>query len=197
ARVIAKKLNIPVYFTYGTWNHAHKSSKPVHHQFFQVNQAITINGMIIHAFSKQHDAGEPCSFRVELEGMSIGVMTDIGEACPQVISHLKQCDALFLESNYDEQLLWNGNYPWPLKKRVASALGHLSNDQALSLLMEHAGPQLKTVFLSHISAENNTPELAFETFRPLHNQMEVLLTSRTTASVVKTYSTNHFSGRLF
>lgn len=197
ARVLGKKLGVPVYFTYGTWNHAHKSSKPVFYKFFKINHSIIIGGITIHAFSKQHDAGDPCSFRVELEGMSIGVMTDIGEACAQVISHLKQCDALFLESNYDEHLLWNGNYPWPLKKRVASEVGHLSNDQAYMLLNDHAGERLKTVFLSHLSAENNTPERAYEAFKSLHDQHEILLTSRSEASVVKTFETGATGWKLF
>lgn len=190
ARVLSKKLNVPVYFTYGTWNNAHKSSKPLLHKFFKPNQSIQTGSITIHSFSKQHDASEPCSFRVEVDNLNIGVMTDIGEACDQVINHLKACDALFLESNYDENMLWNGNYPWPLKKRVASAHGHLSNDQALNLLLEHAASKLQTVFLSHLSAENNTPELAFDNFQPLHERFEVLLTSRFDASVVKVFENN-------
>jgi phosphoribosyl 1,2-cyclic phosphodiesterase len=88
------------------------------------------------------------------------------------------CDAVFLESNYDEDMLLKGAYPWHLKKRIASAVGHLSNLQALELLRTNAGINLKCVFLSHLSAENNTPELAYETCRELSSRFEIRLTSR-------------------
>jgi len=185
ARVISKKLNVPVFFTYGTWNNAHKSSKPTHYCFVHIDQPLKIGGFTVHAFAKNHDAFEPCSFRVEVGGFNIGIMTDIGSACNNVVHHLKLCNAVFLESNYDETMLWEGNYPWPLKKRVASEQGHLSNLQALNLILDNANDQLKTIFLSHLSGENNTPEIAYQTFKPLHDKYEIIKTSRYGASVVK------------
>ncbi|MDA3929138.1 MAG: MBL fold metallo-hydrolase [Prolixibacteraceae bacterium] len=88
-RVLSKKLNIPAFFTYGTWNKAHKSSKPTHYRFVHINQPMEIEGFTIHAFAKNHDANEPCSFRVESEGVSVGVMTDLGSVCENVIAHFK------------------------------------------------------------------------------------------------------------
>ena len=138
----------------------------------------------IHAFTKRHDANEPCSYRVELEGYNIGVMTDIGSVCEHVSAHFQQCNVVFLESNYDEQMLWNGKYPWPLKKRIASEVGHLSNVQALELVQQYGNGLLRTIFLSHLSGENNTPEIAYEAFKPLHETYEIIKTSRHEASVV-------------
>ena len=185
ARVLSKKLSIPAFFTYGTWNNTHKSSKPVHYRYVHIDQPLQIGGITIHTFAKNHDAGEPVSFRIEIENKSVGVMTDIGSICENVIHHFKQCTAVFLESNYDEKMLWEGPYPWPLKKRVASEIGHLSNVQALELVTEHAGDLLKMVFLSHLSGENNTPDIAFENFKSLHHKYEIIKTSREEASVVK------------
>lgn len=184
-RVLSKKLNIPAFFTYGTWNNTHKSSKPLHYRYVHIDQPLQIGEFTIHTFAKNHDAGEPVSFRIEVEHVSVGVLTDIGSVCKNVIHHFKQCNAVFLESNYDEKMLWDGPYPWPLKKRVASDLGHLSNEQSLNLVTEHAGEKLKMVFLSHLSGENNTPEIAFENFRPLHEKYEIIKTSREAASMVK------------
>lgn len=185
-RVLSKKLNIPAFFTYGTWNKTHKSSKPPHYRYVHIDQPFELDDFTIHAFAKNHDANEPCSFRIEVNGINVGVMTDIGSVCDNVIRHFKQCDAVFLESNYDEKMLWDGPYPWYLKNRVASDHGHLSNIQALELATHHAGEKLKIIFLSHLSGENNTPELAYETFQPLHDVYEVIKTSRHEASVVKT-----------
>ena len=75
-------------------------------------------------------------------------------------------------------MLWEGKYPWVLKKRIASDYGHLSNSQAFDLLANHAGDKLKLVYLSHLSAENNSPEVAFEAIKPLRNRFDIRLTSR-------------------
>jgi phosphoribosyl 1,2-cyclic phosphodiesterase len=91
---------------------------------------------------------------------------------------LRKCHALFLETNYDETMLWNGPYPYMLKQRVASAHGHLSNDQAFELIRDHAGPELVHVFLSHLSGENNRPELAAARFESLTDRFNIRLTSR-------------------
>lgn len=184
-RVLSKKLNIPAYFTYGTWNMAHKSSKPPFYKFIHINQPLEFGSFKIHAFAKRHDANEPCSYRVELEDKNVGVMTDIGSVCENVIEHLQLCDVVYLESNYDEQLLNNGSYPWYLKNRILSDIGHLSNKQAVELIEKYGNDKLKTIFLSHLSGENNTPEIAYAAFSKLHNKYEIIKTSRHEASIVK------------
>jgi phosphoribosyl 1,2-cyclic phosphodiesterase len=110
-------------------------------------------------------------------------MTDIGLKCSNVISHIKDADAIFLESNYDDNMLQTGSYPAYLKTRISSDLGHLSNTQAGMIALEYASPRLKYVFLSHLSANNNTPELAFHTFNYFIKQRkdlkpELFITSR-------------------
>jgi len=172
ARVLAKRLQIPVYITAKTYNSSYKNQRPDHPRFFSPEEPIKIGEFTIHPVPKNHDAAEPCSFRVEYENRNIGVFT------------LNQCDGLFLESNYDEKMLWEGHYPWHLKKRVASEVGHLSNDQALRLLEDHAGEKLKLVFLSHLSKENNSPEIALNNMQPLSDRFEIKLASRYEASEV-------------
>lgn len=178
ARVTAKRHFVPVYMTSKTYISAYRNLQPDYPRFFLPGDEIGVGEFKVHSFLKNHDTPEPCSFRVDYKGINIGVFTDIGDPCDNVKHHLSLCDAVFLETNYDEKMLWEGKYPWILKKRIASAFGHLSNKQAFDLLSNHAGEKLKLVFLSHLSAENNTPEVAFEAIKPLQNRFDIRLTSR-------------------
>lgn len=183
-RGVAKRMRVPVYLTQKTFYASYRNLRPDYPGFFEPGIPVPVGGFTVYPFLKNHDASEPCSFRVEHSGKNVGVFTDIGEPCEKVTSHLNLCDGLFLESNYDEKMLWEGSYPYFLKQRVASASGHLSNLQTFNLLNDFAGENLQCVFLSHLSKENNTPELAFETMQKLTSRFEVKLTSRFMASDV-------------
>jgi phosphoribosyl 1,2-cyclic phosphodiesterase len=178
ARVLARRLRIPVFVTQKTYMAMYPNHKPAMPRFFVPGQEITVGSFHVHPFLKNHDAAEPCSFRIVNKGFHVGVFTDIGSPCERIIHHLSQCHALFLETNYDEKMLWEGSYPWPLKQRIGSDHGHLSNDQAFELLKNHSGSELKVVFLSHLSAENNTPETALNRFSELAVKISIHLTSR-------------------
>lgn len=181
-RVLSNRLGIPAWFSQGTHDVVLPDDLPELTSIFVPGKAVQSGSFTIHPFLKNHDAAEPCSFRIENDGWHIGVFTDIGEACDKLKYHLRKCHAVFLETNYDENMLWGGSYPYLLKRRVASAVGHLSNDQAFELIRDHAGPELVHVFLSHLSGENNRPELAAERFSALTDRFEVRLTSRQTFS---------------
>lgn len=183
-QVLSKRLAVNIWMPNETWYALPVYNRPPYVKFFVPGETIHIGEMEVHTFLKNHDAVQPCSFRVGYGGKSIGIFTDIGEPCERVRSALSECHAVFMESNYDEKMLWEGPYPWPLKKRVASEVGHLSNLQALNLVQEHAHPKLECLFLSHLSQENNTPATAYAAFEPLHLKTRVLLTSRHDASEV-------------
>ncbi len=178
ARVLGKKLDIPVYMTKGTYQSLYVTNQPLAVRYILPGQPVMLIPFIIHPILKNHDAKEPTSFRVDYQGINIGVFTDIGSPCSNVTSHLKECHALFLETNYDEKMLWEGSYPYHLKQRVASDVGHLSNIQAADLLSEHAGPSLKWVLLSHLSGENNTPKIAYDAMKHLEDRFNLVVTSR-------------------
>jgi phosphoribosyl 1,2-cyclic phosphodiesterase len=177
-RVLSKHLDVPVYMTRNTYEKSWGSNRPAKIVNFVPGDVVETNSFRVHTFLKQHDAAQPCSFRIEHDGQNVGVMTDIGEPCDDVKQHLSLCQAVFLESNYDEDMLWNGAYPWHLKNRVASAVGHLSNIQAFELLSVHGGDHLEVVFLSHLSADNNRPEIALQTFDGLQEKYSIKLTNR-------------------
>jgi len=177
-RVLSKKLEVPVYMTDKSLNKSWGPNRPDNIILFQPGEIIGCGKFKIHTFLKNHDAAEPCSFRVEHKGINVGVFTDIGSPCENVIRELKLCHALFLEANYDDDMLWAGPYPQHLKTRVASDKGHLSNKQAFELLKAHRHNQLKVVFLSHLSGENNTPNMAALAFQSLENIVEIKVTNR-------------------
>ncbi len=181
-KVLAKSLKVPVYMTKGTFENTWNPNRPGLYGIFEAGQSFIFGEFVIHPFLKKHDAANPCSFRVDVQGKSIGVMTDIGEVCENVSYHFSQCDAVFLESNYDDKMLREGNYPYSLKQRVLSNVGHLSNDQALELVEKHAGQSLTHLLLSHLSGENNTSEIVYNTFKHLEKKYLLTVTSRTEAS---------------
>lgn len=184
ARVLGKRLQIPVYMTAKTYDGSYKNLRPDFPRFFTCDETMVVDDFTVHPVQKYHDAAEPCSFRISCNDINIGVFTDLGEACANVKEHVEKCNALFLESNYDEKMLWEGRYPQFLKERVASKYGHLSNNQAFELLDKHTNGDLKCVFLSHISKDNNTHKKALAAMQPLADRFEITIASRFEASDV-------------
>jgi len=172
--VLSRKYSIPVFMTQKTYLKYGKIIKDSLLNFFLPGTQVKLGNIHVNPFLKSHDAVDPCSFSVSSEGRSVAVMTDIGLKCSNVISHIKNADAVFLESNYDDNMLQTGSYPAFLKARISSDLGHLSNTQAALIALEHASSRLKHIFLSHISENNNTPELALHTFNSFINQRKDL-----------------------
>src|SRR6202000_3260047 len=136
------------------------------------------------AFSKAHDASDPYSFVVSSPAVHIGIFTDIGVVCDNLIRHFAQCHAAFLESNYDEEMLEKGRYPWPLKNRIRGGQGHLSNRQALELFAAYRPPFMSPLFLSHLSQDNNRPELAQALFESQSKGTTITIASRYTESEI-------------
>jgi len=111
-------------------------------------------------FPVPHDAVRPLGFVVHGEGLRVGITTDLGHATTLVLQRLRGCNVLMIESNHDESMLRDGPYPWHLKQRVSSRLGHLSNAEAASAIRHAADPSCRAVILAHLSKKNNTRALA-------------------------------------
>lgn len=175
---ISKKYQLPVFITKNTLQSASVPIEKHLVHLFKAHQPIAIGGLSVTAFLKSHDAIDPHSFIVSQNGVTIGIFTDIGFSCQQIIAHFSKCHAVFLEANYCEDMLNNGNYPYYLKKRISSDNGHLSNSQALELFMKHKGKQLSHLILSHLSKNNNNPDLVSRLFNEKAGDTTVIVASR-------------------
>lgn len=184
AKVVCGRLKIPSYSTAGTFNALSYARKPRNHYNIKAHESVRIGQLEITPFPKMHDAQQPCSYVVSHNQTHIGVMTDIGSECVHVAKYISQCHVLLLESNYDDEMLQTGPYPFILKRRIAGDHGHLSNKQAVELVEKHASNQLHTIMLTHLSGENNTIDKAMEAFQHLKDKYTVLPTSRHEASEV-------------
>lgn len=175
---LVRKFELPVYITNLTLQHSRLQLDAQWVRSFVANKPVKVGGLVVKPFRKAHDAVDPHSFMISCDGIHVGVITDIGHHSREVISHFKQCHAVFLESNYCEDMLWKGTYPYPLKKRISGGQGHISNRQALELFLEHRGRQLSHLFLSHLSGNNNTPEVVHELFKPHQHLAKIIVASR-------------------
>ena len=165
--ILARKLNIPVYITEKTHRAAASSlGKIKEAEHFACGRAFQINDLIIHPFSTSHDAEDPAGFTVSRNGIKMGIATDLGIATRMVKEHLKGSSLVIIEANHDVTMLETGPYPWPLKQRIKSRLGHLSNMDSRELIAEIKHPNLKHVILGHLSDTNNTPEKAVRDVGP-------------------------------
>ncbi|MGN1255836.1 MAG: MBL fold metallo-hydrolase [Bacteroidaceae bacterium] len=134
-----------------------------HVRIIQKNVPVQVGEFTITAFDVPHDSTDCVGYRVEAEGVTFCLLTDVGHVTPILQEQVSMANYIVLESNHDENMLMMGKYPAYLKGRIRGPKGHLSNDMSAHLLAEHATPRLKHVWLCHLSEENNHPELARKT----------------------------------
>lgn len=182
--VLSKKYNIPVYITPATCRSGRLELQPHLVHTFESYTGVEIGGLTVIPFPKIHDAADPHSFILTGNGVRIGVFTDLGACCERLVHHFSQCHATFLEANYDADMLENGNYPPHLKHRIRGGKGHLSNVEALEMFKAHKPHYMSHVLLSHLSADNNSPELVETLFREHAGDTEIIVASRHVESAV-------------
>jgi hypothetical protein len=131
-------------------------------EYFRAGQSFTIGAIEVDPFTIPHDAADPCGFvfHARTEAIRMAVATDLGYIPPNVKSALKNVDVLLLESNHDLEMLKDGPYPWSVKQRVLSRVGHLSNAACAEFLLRDYDGGAHTIVLGHLSEQNNLPELA-------------------------------------
>ena len=129
-------------------------------EYFQAGKSLQIGDISVSPFTIPHDAADPVGFVFQAEGVRMALATDLGYIPPNVKAQLKGVDLLLLESNHDLEMLRDGPYPWSVKQRVLSRVGHLSNEAAATYLESEYDGQATYVILGHLSESNNLPELA-------------------------------------
>lgn len=164
--VLSRRHCLPVYMNRKTAGAADRIGNLPRRIFFECGTAFNVDRLWIHPFSLSHDALDPAGFTLQYDGIKIGIATDLGRASAVVTERLRGCRALVLEANHDSQMLLDGPYPWPLKQRIQSRVGHLSNADSKSLLCDLVHDNLEHVILAHLSDTNNTPETALRDVSP-------------------------------
>ena len=159
-KTLAKQYHLPILATRGTLG-AIDGGAAFEDDMWSIADAFTIGDVTVQHFAISHDAAEPCGFRIE-GSHCCTVATDLGVVTDTVQEAMEGADVLILEANHDADLLRQGSYPWPLKRRILSNRGHLANgDAAWALTRMKKHP--RKVYLAHLSEENNRPALACDT----------------------------------
>lgn len=164
--VLCRRHHLPVYANEGTWNGILQKEAGIPaacRRMFYTGEDFYIGALDVHPFAIPHDAMEPVGYAIGCQGLRCGVATDIGHICDGWLEAVSGCQALVLEANHDVEMVRRGPYPQRLKSRILSKRGHLSNEDCASALLTLAERGAQAVFLSHLSADNNLPELAYNT----------------------------------
>jgi phosphoribosyl 1,2-cyclic phosphodiesterase len=169
-RVLCKRHRTPVYTSEATHLAGRFEEMGIDGiESVRAGEEFKVGDIEIKPFSVPHDAADPLGFVIRGNGVALGHVTDLGYAPELTAFHMQGCNILVLESNHDPEMLINGPYPWPIKQRILSRTGHLSNADSAALLARVASSELAAVFLAHLSQQNNTPELALAAHRDVMN----------------------------
>jgi phosphoribosyl 1,2-cyclic phosphodiesterase len=167
--VLARKLKIPVFMTgatYHAWQRwARQNNDGVKPELarlvtFEAGRSFSIGDITVAPFTIPHDAADPVGFTFRAEGVKIGIVTDLGYMPASVADNLRGCDGLVIESNHDVEMLRGGPYPWVVKQRVMSRVGHMSNDALAQFFAGDYDGGAAFLVLAHLSEQNNHPDLA-------------------------------------
>jgi len=163
---LAKKYNIPIFATEETFSLSGRylstiSRKSAH--IISAGDDIIIGDMVVHAYTIPHDVSGAVGYTVHDSETKFGIATDSGHVSDEIIENLSGCESVIVEANHDVDLLMHGPYPYPLKKRILSDKGHLSNVLCGELCVKLALSGTKSFWLGHLSEKNNIPEIAYRT----------------------------------
>lgn len=159
---LVRKFSLPVWTTHGT-HRALRDSKFSPVNLINAHEPFQIGDIRIEPFPTPHDAAESCQYVFQTANARFACVTDLGVSTSHIEAKIAGCDALLVESNYDDKMLRHGPYPAVLQSRIRSGFGHLGNEQAGELLRQVDSDRLETILLGHLSEKNNTPDAALDT----------------------------------
>jgi phosphoribosyl 1,2-cyclic phosphodiesterase len=161
--VIARKYKLPIYANEKTWKAMEGliGEIPTEQKFvFQMGKVKTFGDIDVESFGVSHDAAEPMFYVFYHEGKKLVLITDTGYVSDRMKGVIKNADVFVFESNHDVEMLRMGHYPWNIKRRILSDVGHVSNEDAALALADVIGDQTKRIYLAHLSQDNNMKDLA-------------------------------------
>jgi phosphoribosyl 1,2-cyclic phosphodiesterase len=185
--VLTRKNTLPAFTTQKIWNSILTPySKITSDCIREIDSQKKFNlaGFEIEAFPVSHDAPETIGFHICAGEKKITIVTDLGHICQTSAPYIRKANLLVIESNYDEEMLVNGGYPYYLKVRIKSDHGHLGNHQTSDFLANNFNDNLSHICLAHLSKNNNTPEKALQTFRQALSDKGIILKKHQQISVL-------------
>lgn len=162
------KLSIPIYAT-ETVHDGIRRNTYLNAQFVTTRRIVekekpfSIRDFEVTAFDVPHDSLENVGYEINFDGQTFVLVTDIGRITDTIRNHASKAMHLVIEANYDEEMLQNGRYPYYLKRRISSGMGHLSNRLSAEFIASIYNKNLQNIWLCHLSQDNNHPELAYKT----------------------------------
>ena len=162
---MARRYRLPVFMHHRTGAALHSVGRLDDCRPFDDGSILAFKDVQIETVPLTHDAAATVGYLIDTPEGKVGILTDLGIATRLVAERYLQCRVLVLEFNHDQQMLWDGPYPWHLKQRIRSNHGHLSNEAAARLLSELVWEGLEGVLLAHLSETNNCPQLAEQSAR--------------------------------
>jgi phosphoribosyl 1,2-cyclic phosphodiesterase len=161
--VFARRYNLPIYANEKTWNAMDGliGKIPTEQKFtFDMGTVKTFGDLDVESFGVSHDAAEPMFYVFHHEGKKVALVTDLGYVSERIKGTIKDADSFIFESNHDVSMLQMGHYPWSIKRRILSDVGHVCNEDAGLALAEVIGDKTKRIYLAHLSKDNNMKDLA-------------------------------------
>lgn len=176
--VLSRRYDIPIYANGGTWAGMEGKIGKIKEEnirYFNTAEDFTVEDFNIRSYSISHDAREPVGFSIQRKKAKISIATDLGYIDDYIINEVKNSNLLVLESNHDEEMLKAGSYPYYLKRRILSNIGHLSNEAAGNAIVDLVNKNVKSILLAHLSRENNFPELAIATVKNILDSEKITI----------------------
>lgn len=169
--VLMRRYGLPIYVTEGTWEGMSKKIGKIDIDKVNIidnNAVFNIKDIEVKAYPVSHDANDPVGYTFQNGKGKIGVITDLGHYTEAILSEIRSCDLVMLEANHDVEMLQMGSYPYYLKRRILSEVGHLSNEASGEIACDLVrNGRARNILLGHLSRENNFPDLAYETVKSI------------------------------
>ncbi len=167
--VLMRRYNVPIYVTEGTWNGMAEKIGKIDSEKVNIiknDEIFKIKDIEIKAYPVSHDANDPVGYTFQNGTGKIGVITDLGYYTETILKEIRSCDLVMIEANHDVEMLQMGSYPYYLKRRILSEVGHISNEVSGEIACDIVkNGKTRHILLGHLSRENNFPDLAYETVK--------------------------------
>lgn len=169
--VLMRRYDVPIYVTEGTWRGMSEKIGKINQDKVHIienNDVFSIKDIEVKAYPVSHDANDPVGYTFQNGNAKVGVITDLGHYTEDILTEIRSCDLVMLEANHDVEMLQMGSYPYYLKRRILSNVGHLSNEMSGEIACDLVRKgKAKNILLGHLSRENNFPDLAYETVKSI------------------------------